>query len=186
MTVLSIDQTGVKVKLIYLFFISTLLGCSHKHLTIEKEYVDRYSLASTFVKSPDLMQKNPPTGLRLWINWDLPVSAMNQPMILTLQLLYKNYTVEKRAYPISKRSGQLAFSLLGDKYESTGGLLSYRVDIETQEGDLVSSWVQQMWFNLINDAKSISLVSSKPKQGSVTETSDFISVEESDCLPCLR
>lgn len=127
------------------------LGCSNKYLSIQKEYVDRSSLASSFTKSPDPMQKNPPIGRRLWIDWDIPGKDWEEGLFLSLRVVFNNYQEERVTYPITTSKGYLHYDLLGEKFIKTGGLLTYMAEISNIEGKILARWQHQMWFNLIDE-----------------------------------
>ena len=124
-------------------------GCSYQSLTVERQRVNRDSLASTYVGSPDPAQKDPPTGERLWIDYRVSPANFKENSVLTLRIIYNNFEEEKVAFPVKKKSGQFSYSLLGEKYQKTGGIFTYRADLEGADGVVIDSWVQQMWFDLL-------------------------------------
>jgi len=124
-------------------------GCSYEGMSIERQRVSKTSLASSFVRSPDPLQSDPPTGERLWIDWSISPTQFEENLILTLRVIYNSFEVERIAYPVNKRSGQVSFSLLGEKYKKSGGIFTYRADIDRPDGTVVESWVQQMWYDPI-------------------------------------
>ena len=126
-----------------------LCACSHNYLSVEREYVDRETLASSFVGSPDPNQKNPPTGTRLWLHWSLPGKLYEKDLTLTLWVIYNNLEEEKITFPIKRYEGWHTYSLLDQKFKERGGLLTYRADITNTKGEAISSWKQQMWFTLL-------------------------------------
>lgn len=126
-----------------------LTACSKSYLTVERQRVGRSSLASTFVQSPDPLQKNPPKGQRLLIKWRLPSSEFADPLTLKLRLIFKNYAEELFQKSIESENGIIVYELLGDRFRDTGGFLTYRAEIINKEGDVVKSWQQQLWVELI-------------------------------------
>ncbi|MDJ0651744.1 MAG: hypothetical protein QNJ27_01870 [Simkaniaceae bacterium] len=99
--------------------------------------------------SPDPLQKNPPKGQELIVQWRLPRNFFHKQMTLVLDLLYKNYTRETLSYPISRCRGVVTYSLLGDDYREKEGLLTYKAEIRDKEGDVIQEWKQQLWTELI-------------------------------------
>ncbi|MCI5051852.1 MAG: hypothetical protein MRY21_01785 [Simkaniaceae bacterium] len=132
-----------------LLLLLVLAGCSHQYLNVDREYVDRGSLASTFVGSPDPAQKNPPDGVRLWMHYMLPPMIFEKDSILTLHVIYKNFEEEKISYPVPRATGWAMFPLLDDEFKRTGGLLTWRADIEAPSGKILATWKHQMWFQII-------------------------------------
>ena len=97
-------------------FLCLLLFCSCRRLELERRYVDRSSLASTFVGSPDPMQKMPPTGEQLWVYWNIPVALVQEQLTLTVKVVFRNLEEEKIAYPVARSRGHYVYSLLDDDY----------------------------------------------------------------------
>lgn len=119
------------------------MGC--RHLNVERRYIDAKSLASTYVKSPDPLQKHPPKGEQLWMYWHLPSYVMEQPLVLTLKVVMKNLEEDIVAYPIKTHIGRAVYSIMNDQYTRTGGVLTYRADITTVDGTTIESFKQQLW-----------------------------------------
>ncbi|MBI5274389.1 MAG: hypothetical protein HY860_04980 [Chlamydiales bacterium] len=126
-----------------------LSSCTSSYIGVEKEYVDINSLASTFVGSPDPMQQNPSHGVRLWMDWEIPPHLWQEGFILTLKVIYKDYEEETFSFVMDLPKGQKSFELLNEKYDRTGGLLTYMAEVTSQHGEVLSDWKHQMWFNLI-------------------------------------
>jgi hypothetical protein len=111
--------------------------------------VDRDSLASTHVGSPDPRQKNPPKGQELIIEWQIPEDILRQKPTIHLEMIYKDYSEEKKDYPITQKSGYVVYTLVGDEYKKTKGLLAYKAEIVTEDGQVFRVWQHQMWVNII-------------------------------------
>ncbi|MCB1084531.1 MAG: hypothetical protein KDK60_00335 [Chlamydiia bacterium] len=124
-------------------------GCEKYYLSVKRERVSRERLASTFVGSPDPRQENPPKGQELILEWWLPKSAFQEHPDLVLKVIYKNHMQETVTYPLKRRRGVETFSLLGDKYRETGGLLTYKAEIIGQNGAVIKEWKQLLWTDLI-------------------------------------
>jgi len=126
-----------------------LTGCEKYYLSVKREFVDRSKLASTFVGSPDPLQKDPPKGEELILEWRLPPHALDQELTLLLKVIYKNYSEETICFPVDRRRGVFTYPLLNEKYHETEGFLTYKADIKTQDGTLLKEWKQQLWVDLI-------------------------------------
>ena len=61
-----------------LFLLFLFSGCQKYYLTVYQEKIDKDSLASTHVGSPDPRQKNPPKGQELIIEWQIPGEILKQ------------------------------------------------------------------------------------------------------------
>lgn len=137
-------------------FLIFILGCIQYSLSVKKESVNRESLASTFVGSPDPRQANPPFGQQLIIGWRVPKNPRD--LKLVLHVLYKNYEQEVLEFPIVKRRGMEIYSLQGARYAETKGFLTYKAEIQNEEGEVLDLWKQQLWVELISlDQENIPL-----------------------------
>lgn len=131
------------------FLLFMFCGCEKYYLTVKRKYIDRDQLASTFVGSPDPRQKNPPTGQELAIEWRLPPEAMKNRLQLTLSVLYKDYSQKTFVYPIDRKRGVVTYALLNQEYFEKKGLLTYKAEITSSEGETIKHWQQILWTNLI-------------------------------------
>jgi len=137
----------------YMFFFVCLFcvcGCEKCYLSILRERVDRSTLASTFVSSPDPRQHHPPIGQRLMIEWFLSSSLFKQELMLQLKVIYNNHSQKTLFYPINCRWGMVLYSLLDEEYHKSKGILTYKVEIQTLEGNVVKQWKQRLWVDLID------------------------------------
>ena len=133
------------------FFLALLFlsGCEKYYLTVKREYVDRDRLASTYVGSPDPLQKDPPRGQELTLEWRLSSEMMETPLNLVLSILYRDYSQATFTYPIDRRRGVETYSLLGDDYTKTGGFMTYKAEIIDTKGQVMKEWKQLLWTDLI-------------------------------------
>ncbi len=118
-------------------------------MSVDKEFVDKNSLASTFVKSPDPAQANPPQGIRLWVSWNYPLSIWQEGSIIYLKVIYGNYEQAMFSYPMGGSKGEVSYALLSDEYDKKQGILTYSAEVVTPAGEALSHWKHQMWFELI-------------------------------------
>ncbi|MCB1107221.1 MAG: hypothetical protein KDK76_03905 [Chlamydiia bacterium] len=133
----------------FIFLFLLLCSCGRCYLSVKREPIDQTSLASTFVGSPDPRQKSPPKGLELILEWILPGHIMQEEPTLVLSIIYKNHTEEKVCYPIMKRWGTTTYSVVGEKYQEKGGLLTYKAEIIGKNEEVIKEWKQQLWVDLI-------------------------------------
>ena len=126
-----------------------LVSCEKYYLSVTREAVDRAQLASTFVKSPDPRQESPPKGQELTIEWRLPEKDLEEGLTLVLSIIYKNHSQETICYPVNKRRGVITYSLIGEEYKQTEGLLTYKVEILQKDNLVLKEWKQQLWTELI-------------------------------------
>ncbi|MEX0961568.1 MAG: hypothetical protein WDZ28_01765 [Simkaniaceae bacterium] len=126
-----------------------LFSCDKRYLNVKRERVDRFSLASSYVNSPDPLQTRPPLGQRLLIEWRLPLSSVKKGLILTLHVIYRNNSEAYFHYPIEKHNGSATYELLGDEFLLKKGLLSYQATVRNFQGDLIKEWTQALYVQLI-------------------------------------
>ena len=65
-------------------------GCSKYYVTAKRERIDKDTLASTFVKSPDPRQYACFQGEEITFEWRLPRDALNEPLELLVEILYNS------------------------------------------------------------------------------------------------
>ena len=126
-----------------------LSGCA-PYLSVKKEVVNRHMLASTFVDTPDPRQTTLKTGERLVIHWHLSPFDEGETYHLTVTVLHRNLQEEVHRFPIEKRWGIKTVALLGEKYQASGGWLTYRAEMTNHLGEPCGVWEHQLWKNLIH------------------------------------
>ncbi|NGX37211.1 MAG: hypothetical protein K1000chlam2_00364 [Chlamydiae bacterium] len=154
-----------------LFFLG-LVGCDRSALVVHQQKISPSYLASTNVGSPD--PRTPPSGQMIVAEWWLNKQAMRFDPILRLSILFHDFSEDVVEYPICSKIGYETYFLVNEKFKETGGLLSYRAEIITCDGEVYADWKHQLWVKLIdiNDDTEVrsSAVVEKSKQGSVIET----------------
>ena len=135
-----------------LFFLTVILAmsssCQKYYVSVMDHKVSRSSLASTFAKTPDPRQYAPPKGEHLLIEWNLK-EEVEEELICNLSILFKNFEQKVSQYKISTRQDALSYFLLGEEFEKTKGILSYKVEILNQEGQILQFFVHKLWTELI-------------------------------------
>ncbi len=127
-----------------------LSGCQKYYLSVCQQWVDARYLASTHVNTPDPRQENPPIGQMLSIDWRIPREILEKKPHIELDLILWDYTEEKKSYPIDKQMGWVTYKLLNEQYDKTGGILTYKAQIVTQDGTVYREWKHQLWVKLIH------------------------------------
>ena len=137
------------MKFIYYSLLFLLASCGPS-VTVTRAIIDKSSLASTFVRSPDPLQKNTPNGERLFISWTLPLTLKPENHYLVLSVIYKDLTEEKKIYPIHNRYGTATFDLLDDNFKDHNGFYAYQAELQDTEGMVIDKWEHQMWVSILN------------------------------------
>jgi len=154
-----------------------LASCDKYYVAVRQIPVNTSSLASAHVGTPDPRLAHPPLGQKLVVDWVVPGELLIKQPRVVLFLLYKDHTEKKLSYPIEYKSGYAVYALLGEEFEKTKGLLTYRAEIVTAEGEIYRDWKHQLWVNLITleQESTSSSVDAQSMQGSVSESVDLSS-----------
>lgn len=146
-------------------------SCQKYYLTTYQEKVDRDSLASTHVGSPDPRQKNPPKGEELILEWQIPKEILQKNPSIYLQVVYKDYSEVEKVYPIAHKAGYVVYRLVGEEFQKTKGLLAYKAELKTGDGEVFRTWQHQLFVNVIR---------LEEPQEETTQTTEAIYVPEDD------
>jgi hypothetical protein len=139
-------------------FLIFLTGCQQKILYVYQQKVDPKYLASTNVGSPD--PRESPKGQMIVAEWWLPKSVFATNPSIRFHILFHNYSEEIEQFPIDTRMGSKTYWVINKKFDQTKGLLAYRVEIITAEGEVLTDWEHQLWVRLINAGADTDLMSS--------------------------
>lgn len=110
-------------------FIITLLlltGCSSNYLAIHTDFIGRESLASFHVGTPDPELNCPEYGQRLHIAWKVPCAAN---LAVHARIRFKNLEEVEWAFDLNEPRGITSYVLLNQDYDTTGGILTYKVTL---------------------------------------------------------
>ena len=141
-------QRAFRLALFFLFFL-VLLSCNSSHLSVQVESLNRSFLASSYTKTPDPLQICPPSGQRIIVSWDYPLSIFRRGLNLFLTVRFENNKQEQFAYELLRKRDVITFDFPKCK-EKEGKILTYRVDVFDKEGQLVDTWKHQFWTKLID------------------------------------
>ena len=114
---------------------------------MQQECLDASFLASSRIGTPDPRQENPPCGQRLLIAWCFPEDLFLQHLTLQVRVrLWDNSEVLEKLVVTTKQSHKALF------FPSTGQdrrILTYRIDVTTEEGEVIETWKHPLWTDLI-------------------------------------
>lgn len=122
-------------------------GCQKSYLTVQQKWIDRQSLASTFVESPDPLQKDPAYGKEVLIGWDFPLSVYKKKPYLLFTVRLWDQTETKYCYEVHQKRGFT--SMFFSEKDPTKKLLTYKIDIYDKEDNILEAWEHQFWTKLI-------------------------------------
>lgn len=133
------------------FFPLLFCSCNPVVLDVTKVPLSHERLASTFVGSPDPLQKDPFEGERLYIKWKLPDGIAPEKCSLELYCIYKDLTQDKMEIPLHQKKGEFTYTLVGEEYEGKKGFFSYKAVLKDEGGKEIKSWQHQMWVHVLED-----------------------------------
>jgi hypothetical protein len=157
----------VKKSLAFLFFSCALLvfsSCDKYYVSVAQQWVDVRYLASTHVGTPDPRQDHPPVGQMMIVDWRIPKSLLNKKPHIQLTMIFWNYTEKTICFPIEQRMGWVTYKLLDEEYDETGGILTYKAEIVSEDGSLFREWKHQLWVNLITIDEEYQLPASEEEK----------------------
>lgn len=144
------------MRLRFLFFcliagmaIVLFAGCRPYYLSICQEWVDDRYLASTHVNTPDPRREHPPVGQLLILDWRVPRDVFQKKPVIVLDLILWDYTTRQVRIPIRHRMDFATWRLLDEEYGKTGGILTFKAEIVTEDGVVFREWKHQLWVKLI-------------------------------------
>ncbi len=137
--------------LLILFILLGLTSCGSHQLTVQRFVVTPENLPSQFVGAPDPDFEHPVIGQRLFVSYK--IKKMDQeamPYFLTLKVIYKNLEEETKTFTIFRDEGKQEFAILNEAFEATGGILTYKADLTTVDGEQIAEFKHRLWFELIS------------------------------------
>ncbi len=132
----------------------SLLGlaasCQPYGVSVNTFKVDKNNLASTHVGTPDPDKACPPVGVNIVVEWWVPHALIGCDPKVRLTLVYRNLSEEVIEHPISYRIGYFSHEVLGKQFKESKGLLSYKAEVVTGDGELFREEVHQLFVNVIH------------------------------------
>jgi hypothetical protein len=126
-----------------------LTGCQQYYLSVAQQWVDAQYLASSSVATPDPRQEDPPVGQMLVVNWRVPDEIFLQKPHIELDLILWDYSTRHVTIPLKHRMDYTSWRLVDEEYHRTGGILTYKARLITEEGEVFREWKHQLWTELI-------------------------------------
>jgi len=122
-------------------------ACGRPTLMLQQQLVKPAYLASTNVGTPD--PRTPPKGQMIVAEWWLPRKIVNEHPTLRIEILFHDYSQDCVEFPIQTMIGYETYSVLNNCFKQTGGLLSYKAEIISCDGEVLADWKHQLWTELI-------------------------------------
>ncbi len=137
------------IKALLPLLLLSFAGCKRYYLEVAQQIVNREYLASSYIGSPDPLLCHPPYGRQLIVSWQVPKEVLAQNPHIELRVITWDYHEERISYPITSQRGYELYTLVNKEFEQTGGILTYKADLITQEGCVFRTWKHQLWVDLI-------------------------------------
>jgi hypothetical protein len=129
--------------------IALLTACTPDRLSLFTAYINRESLASHYVGTPDPCLRELPEGQRLFVKWNVPAHyRRSMPMKLFLQIRLRDRTEISQTLTIFKCRGTYLYELVGKPFFESGGILTYRAKLFAGD-QCLGEWRHQIWVDLI-------------------------------------
>lgn len=105
-------------------------------------------LASANIGAPD--PRPAPNGQMIIAEWWIPKKVLECCPCLKIDILFHDFTQTTVEFPITSRIGYETYCLVNKEFKKTGGLLAYRAQIVTADGEVFKEWKHQLWVKLIS------------------------------------
>ncbi|MBS0629487.1 MAG: hypothetical protein JSS30_04595 [Verrucomicrobia bacterium] len=122
-------------------------SCGRPALVLQQQQIGPTYLASTNVGTPD--PRTPPKGQMIIAEYWVPRRIVNEHPILRISVLFHNYCQDCVEFPIRSTVGYETYSVLNREFKETCGLLAYKAEIVTCDGEVLTDWKHQLWTELI-------------------------------------
>lgn len=153
-TAVSLIKVSIVMKnfLLMMLTIGSLTSCHHcdKHLSVQTQYLNRSSLASFHIGTPDPQLHFPRIGQQLLIEWKFPKSYLCENCLqIQYTIRFGNRSEIIETIPVEKCNSYYVFDLSSDQFCERGGIRTYKVEVLYQ-GEIIESWYHQLWVELIS------------------------------------
>ena len=118
-------------------------SCSN-FLYVQQQKVNCRELASTYVDTPDPLQECPPCGQRLVVSWDASGYEGDDKLFIRGKVIFCDLTEKIFSKEICKGSSTTEFYFPLDP-NNKNPILSYKLDIVSEEGEVINSWTHKLW-----------------------------------------
>ncbi|HRW58912.1 MAG TPA: hypothetical protein P5048_04795 [Chlamydiales bacterium] len=116
---------------------------------MQKRAITVQQLASTHVNTPDYRQKDYPSGEKIVVSWDYPLSDFQKGLTMFLTVRFMNHEQKTFSYPLKRKRGIHAFYFYNSPDEEDQDILTYKIEVKTDQGVVLDVWKQQLWTELI-------------------------------------
>jgi len=137
------------MRILALLSLLLFAGCRSHGVFVHQQKLGPSFWASTYVGAPDPRATHPLKGEMLVAEWWVPKKLIAQEPTLRLELVFHNFTSRTVTYPICQGVGTRSYLVANEDYEETGGILTYKAEIVTEDGEVFRSWKHQLYVELI-------------------------------------
>lgn len=137
------------IRFLPFIFLLFLTSCGSERLTVQSEYMLPERYASVWVGTPDPHKYYPNIGQRLIIQWKLkPEFALYEQLTLKVRVLFRNYELYVKEYPIRCPVGRIIYGVMDEDYRCTQGIGAYCVEV-FGDGEPLAEIKHHLWAELI-------------------------------------
>lgn len=137
-------------RVLLLIFCLLLTGCYRNNLLVIQRKVTPDYLASTHIGSPDPRRENPPCGQLLAVFWDFPSGNFCRGTHLVVTVRFWNNTEKVYKKYLAQRKGHFDLYFPHLSHEEEKKILTYKAEVFSGTGKLISSWKHHFWIKLIH------------------------------------
>jgi len=134
---------------IFLFFLSS---CTN-YLYVQQETVDKDYFASSYVDTPNPNSEDLSFGHKILVSWDLPISQFRKKPYLELTVRFWDNEQEVIKYTLDRKRSYASFFFENKKRKRKKKILTYKIDVISEKGEILQTWKHQFWTELINVGK---------------------------------
>jgi len=139
-------------KSVYLFLL--LLSSCTNYLYVQQETVDESYFASSYVGTPDPRKEDMPFGHKILVSWDLPLSQFRKNPYLELTVRFWDNEQKVVKYVLDKKRSSTSFFFENKKRKRNKKILTYKIDVISEKGEILKTWKHQFWTKLIDVGRS--------------------------------
>jgi hypothetical protein len=126
--------------------IFALTACSSAKVRARTLYINRSTLASRTLDTPDPAKGTAGLGQCVWIRWNVPEQYEDLKLDVTIR--FENGNERQEQVPLKGLFGSQAIEITPTEYKENGPLLSYRIVLKNGNRSLASTkhklWVEKI------------------------------------------
>lgn len=139
----------MKKNFILLVILILLSSCYKNYLFVQHEKMDSTYLSSVHVGTPDPRQNHPPDGQRISISYDFPLSVYRENLTIITTVRFWDSKQDVFVHKVSRKRGYIYYKFQDETENKSKKILTYKIDVVNEDGQLIDQWKHQFWKELI-------------------------------------